>query len=131
MVRPGHDWDLDLRNLELSYIRIDHQTCLLFGQIAIVIGGLFTLNVEDKAYGITRRDLGPPLAQYPDTLTMGTVDEDGSLRLTFGRGWTIDVPPDPHYEAWQVGPGKNLVVCPPDGGTLSVWTDAASDEPGP
>ena len=133
MVRPGHDWDLDLRDREMSSIRIDHRTWLQFGETAIVIGCPFTLKVEGKTYVLDEReDLGPLLAQYPDTLTTGTVDEDATLRLIFGRGWTIDVPPDPQYEAWQIkGPGKNLVVCPPDGGTLAIWTDdAASDEAG-
>lgn len=131
MVRPCHGWDLDLRDLEMSFIRIDHRTWLQFGEVAIVIGCPFTLKVGDKTHVLDEReDLGPLLAQYPDTLTSGTVDEDATLRLVFGRGWTIDVPPDAHYEAWEIqGPGKNLVVCPPDGRTLAIWTDdAACDE---
>ena len=125
VVWPGQDWNLGLGDREMSFIRIDHQTWLQFGEIAIVIGCPFTLKVGDISLLLNEReDLGPLLAQYPDTLTAATADEDGTLRLTFGRGWTIDVSPDPRYEAWQItGPGKNLVVCPPDGGTLSIWTD--------
>jgi len=126
-VRPGQDWNLDLRGLELSYFRIDHRTCLQFGNIAIEIGCplTLTLTVKGETYVLDEPEgLGPLLAQYPDTLTRGTVDEDGTLRLIFDRGWTVDVPPNPHYEAWQIaGPGNALVVCGPDGGTLSVWTD--------
>jgi hypothetical protein len=129
-VRPHHDWDLDLRDREMSFVRIDHRTSLQFGDIAIVIEWPFTMRVDGESYELDEpRELGPLLAQYPDILMTGTVDEDGTLRLIFGRGWTIDVPPDPHYEAWQIeGPGKNLVVCPPDGGTLAIWIDDASDE---
>jgi len=133
MVRPRHGWDLDLRDREMSYIRIDHQTWLLFDQTAIVIGCPFTMKVEGETYVLDeQKDLGPLLDQYPDTLTTGTVDEDATLHLIFGRGWTIEVPPDPRYEAWQIkGPGKNLVVCPPDGGKLAIWTDdSASDVAG-
>jgi hypothetical protein len=131
MVRPGQDWTLDLRNQEMSFIRIDHQTWLQFGETAVVIGCPFILNVEGTTYELyERKDLGPLLAQYPDTLTTGTVYEDGTLNLVFGRDWAIDVPPDPHYEAWQIqGPGKNLVVCPPDGKALALWSDdGASDD---
>lgn len=128
MVHPGRDWYLDLRNLELSYFRIDRQICLQFGETVVQIGCPFTLEVEGVTYVLDEpEDLGPLLAQYPDTLATGTVDEDGTLRLTFGRGWTVDIPPNPHYEAWQIsGPGKNLVVCPPGGGTLAVWSDTAT-----
>ena len=126
-VRPRHDWHLDLRDREMSFIRIDHQTWLHFGDTVVVIGCPFTLKVDGRTVVLDEpRDLGPLLAQYPDTLTTATVDEDATLRLSFSRGWTIDVPPDPHYGAWQIqGPGRNLAVCPPDGGTLSVWTDDA------
>jgi hypothetical protein len=127
VVRPGLDWNLDLRDLELSYFRIDHQTCLHFEDTVIQVGCPFTLTVEGKTHVLDEpEDLGPLLAQYPDTLITGTVDQDGSLHLGFRRGWTIDVLPNPHYEAWQIyGPGKRVVVCPPDGGTLSVWSDDA------
>ncbi|MGA2836632.1 MAG: DUF6188 family protein [Acidimicrobiales bacterium] len=125
MVHPGRDWDLDLHDVELSYFRIDHQTCLQFGDTVIQIGSPLTLRVEGETYTLDEaKDLGPLLRQYPDTLATGTVDEDGTLRLAFRRGWTVDVPPDAHYEAWQIaGPGNALVVCPPGGGSLAVWAN--------
>jgi Family of unknown function (DUF6188) len=128
VVHPGRDWNLVLQGLELLYFRIDHQTCLHFGDTVIQIGCPLTLKVDGDIFVIDEAEgLGPLLAQYPDTLAAGTVDEDGTLRLSFARGWTVNVPPNPHYEAWQIaGPGKGLVVCPPGGGTLSVWIDTES-----
>ncbi|HUS22465.1 MAG TPA: DUF6188 family protein, partial [Aeromicrobium sp.] len=68
---------------------------------------------------------GAILMLYPDSLTGATVETDGTLELAFASGATITVPPNPHYEAWQVnGPNGYLVVCVPGTtGELSVWTD--------
>jgi hypothetical protein len=125
IVHPGRDWDLDLRDLELSYFRIDRRAGLQFGDILIQIGCPLTLTlmVDGETYTLDEpQELGPLLGQYPDTLAKASVDQDGTLRLVFRRGWIVDVPPKTHYEAWQIaGPGNAPVVCPPDGDTLAVW----------
>ena len=70
-----------------------------------------------------RAGLGPLLAVYPDVLGTAAVDSDGTLRLLFASGSSLVVPPDDHYEAWQIeGPGTRLVVCTPGGTELAVWT---------
>ena len=61
---------------------------------------------------------------------MASTGSDGTLHLTFGSGATITVPPDPHYEAWEIsGPGTALITCLPStaclsgtGGKLAVFT---------
>jgi hypothetical protein len=112
---------------DVDYIAINHQTRLQVGKVEIVIESLFTLRAEGSEYALDpaeRGGLGPLLALYPDELTMASTGSDGTLHLTFGRGATVTVPPDPHYEAWQIfGPGTALIVCMPGTeGQLAVWT---------
>lgn len=113
-----------LSGVDLSFIRIDHQTRLQFEDVEVVIESPFTLT----AGGVTasmdeREDLGPLLALYPDTLVSMSVGSDCRLRVSFVSGASIEVPADPQYEAWQVvGPGAALVVCQPGGEGLSCWT---------
>jgi hypothetical protein len=110
----------------VSFIRIDHQTRLQLGEAEIVIESPFTLRSAGSEYVLDpgeRGGLGPLLALWPDELTMVRAGADGTLHLAFGSGATVIVPPDPHYEAWQVvGPGTALTVCLPGAeGELAVW----------
>jgi Family of unknown function (DUF6188) len=102
---------------DVDFIRINHQTRLQVGKVEIVIESPFTLRAEGSEYVLDpgeRGGLGPLLALWPDELTMASTGSDGTLHLTFGKGATIAVPPDPHYEAWQiVGPETALIVCTP------------------
>ena len=121
------DGSLDLPLGDVSFIRIDHQARLRVGQAEIVIESPFKLRAEGTEYALDpgeRGGLGPFVALWPDRLTTASVGSDGTLFLTFGKGATLTVPPDPHYEAWQVaGPGTALIVCMPGTkGQLAVWT---------
>lgn len=121
------DGSLDLTLGEVNFIRIDHQARLQVGEVEIVIESPFKLRAEGTEYALDpgeRGGLGPFLALWPDELTMVSVGSDGTLHLTFGKGATLTVPPDPHYEAWQIaGPGTALIVCMPGTeGQLAVWT---------
>jgi len=120
------DGSLDLTLGEVNFIRIDHQARLQVGEVEIVIESPFKLRAEGTEYGLDpgeRGGLGPLLALWPDELTMASVGSDGTLCLTFGTGASLTVPPDPHYEAWQIaGPGTALIVCVPGTeGQLAVW----------
>lgn len=70
-----------------------------------------------------RQRLGSLLALYPCTLNSAAIEADGTLRLGFDNNATLTVPPDAHYEVWQInGPGTALIVCMPgDRGTLAIW----------
>jgi hypothetical protein len=121
------DGSLDPTLGDVNFIRIDHQARLQVGEVEIVIESLFILRAEGTEYALDlgeRGGLGPFLALWPDELTMASVGSDGTLHLTFGKGATLTVPPDPHYEAWQIaGPGTALIVCMPGTeGQLAVWT---------
>ncbi len=110
----------------LTYIRVDHQTRLQFGDAEVVIETPFTLTaagVEHRLDPEARSGLGPLLAVYPNDLVAATARPDCSLVLDFVSGARIVIDQHPSYEAWSiVGPGSRLVVCPPAGaGTLSVW----------
>jgi hypothetical protein len=112
--------------LDMTFIRVDHQTRLHFGDFEIAIESPFRLKTPDgNEYSLDpgeRASLGPVLDLYPDVLVNATVDADASLRLVFGTGATLDVPADLEFEAWQVnGPDGFLVVCMPGGSGLVVW----------
>lgn len=132
-VRPGKQSkptelpSLGLDGRDLTFVRIDHEVRLQFGDAEIVIGTPFELAADGEVLTLDperRGALGPLLALYPDTLTSAIIDPDLTLRLTFATGAAISVAQHPDYESWQVGgPGSRLVVCPPAGdGTLAVWS---------
>jgi hypothetical protein len=60
---------------------------------------------------------------HPSTLESLSLDDDGTLHLSFDNAASIAVPPHLVYEAWQIsGPSTALVVCTPgNSGTLAVW----------
>lgn len=123
---PAQFPDLDLDGTDLTFIRIDYQTHLQFGDTQIVVETPFKITVDgaERALDPERRSgLGPLLALYPARLASAAIESDLTLRLLFEGGATVAVPPHPEYEAWHVvGPGSRLIVCPPAGsGMLAVW----------
>jgi hypothetical protein len=126
MIRVRDGWTLKLAPCDLTYLRVDHQARLQFGESEVVIGSRFVLQageVESFLDAEQRSALAPFLSLYPNTLTHASVDSQATLRLTFGSGATVTIPSDPQYEAWQVnGPGNSLVVCVPgNSGQLAIW----------
>jgi hypothetical protein len=87
----------------LSWIRVDHQSRLQFGQAELVIENAFTLRVAGAVHQLDpdeRSALGPLLALYPDTMALLAMSPDGTLRGTFASGSSLTIPPHPYYEAW-------------------------------
>jgi len=117
---------LGLDGVDLRYIQIDFQTRLQFGDSRIVIGTPFSVRTEREHHMLDPErpaELAPLLALYPSTLTSAVVESDLTLVLIFQSRASLEVPPDPSYEAWQViGPASRLIVCPPGGGSLVVWS---------
>jgi hypothetical protein len=119
-------WDLEFPEKDLSFIRIDHQTRLQFGPTEVVIESPFTLRTPTQEAELDpgeRGDLGLLLELYPTTLLSASIDAGATLDMSLADGYSVSVPADPHYEAWQVnGPGTFLVVClPGSSGRVSIW----------
>jgi hypothetical protein len=90
----------------LTWIRIDFQTRLQFGEAELVIETPFRLSRANAEHSLDPKDragLGPLLALYPDTLGRMTMTAEGTLSALFVSGATLTVPPDPRYEAWNLG----------------------------
>ena len=124
--RPGDERMLRIPKVDLTFVRIDHQTRLQFEDPEVVIESPFMLRVGVVTHSLDpgdRSNLGPILALYPDTLEEATVDDSARLTLRFASGASITCDQDERYEAWQVnGPGNYLVVCTPGSdGELAVW----------
>lgn len=126
IVLAGSTWQGEIAG-ELTFIRIDHQTRLQFGEVEVVIETPFVLTLAGTDHLLDPADrdgLGRLLGIYPDSLTSGQVEPDGTLVLHFAGGASVSVRPDPSYEAWSVvGPGSALNVCVPGAsGELAIWS---------
>jgi len=87
---------------DLSWIRVDHQTSLQFGDAELVIECPFALRTGDTVIQLDPNDregLGPLLALYPDSLVHLMMAPDGTLEAAFSSGAALTVPPDPRFEA--------------------------------
>jgi Family of unknown function (DUF6188) len=125
-VLAGSDWQMDIEDPDLSFVRIDHQTRLQFGDVEVMIESPFVLTIAGADHLLDPGDrwgLGPLLGLYPDSLTASRVDPDGTLLLNFAGGASVAVPQDVNYEAWSViGRDNALVVCMPGtAGELAIW----------
>ena len=68
-LRPDEIALPEVTGVDLSFIRIDHQTRLQFEDVEVVIESPFTLTSRGATASLADRgDLGPLLALYPDTL---------------------------------------------------------------
>lgn len=117
---------LAIEHAELTYIRIDHQARLQFGEVEVVIECPFVLTVDGAIHRLdpeARSDLGPLLALYPTSLSTAYVSERATLHLDFDSGATIVVPQDAQYEAWQICDDRGwLLVClPGTSGDMAEW----------
>jgi Family of unknown function (DUF6188) len=111
---------------DLTFVRVDHQTRLQFGEFEVVIESPFRVRARDggehKLDPGVRASLGPVLDLFPDELITAEVDHQATLRLRLASGASLEVPADDRFEAWQVnGPDGFLVVCTPGGDKLAVW----------
>jgi hypothetical protein len=113
--RRGDDGvDFELVERDLSWVRIDYQTRLQFGEAEVVIEGPFHLRIDGVDHFLDpadRRGLGPVLTLYPGRVDSLHMQLDGTLIATFEGGSVLTVPPDDRYEAWNVGG----FWCPPGG----------------
>jgi hypothetical protein len=108
----------------LSFIRIDHQSRLQFGETEVVISSRFAV-VRDG--GVHRLDpqqsvgLGPLVSLFPGTVQWMWTSPEGSLTVVFRNGDVVSVDPDPSVRAWSVG----SVYC------LPTRSSEGGDDPAP
>jgi len=54
-------------------------------------------------------------------ITSAQILQDGTLVLEMGDA-LLSVPPDPHYESWNVaGPDGLRLVCSPSAAYIAIW----------
>jgi hypothetical protein len=83
-----------------------------------------TINPSEASSGLG--ELAVALRWQPARRCLLTAD--GVLTLELESGLTINVPPHPDYEAWQVlCPGYRIIATP--GGELAVWDQAYGSTP--
>jgi hypothetical protein len=126
VTRSVENRPLPIADPDLTYIRIDHQSRLRFGEVEIVIKCPFVLTVDDAVYHLDpeeRIDLGPLLALYPDSLAAAYVSKGAALHLDFDSGATVVVPQHAQYEAWEAydDHGWLLLCTPGTDGDIAEW----------
>jgi hypothetical protein len=120
--RVGDEWRLPCEGLRVSQVRIDYafglelladdderagdelwririNTTFLYSWAG---GAATAIDPEGPAH-----ETAPALSVRHQTLTRGRVRVDGRLRLEFGNGGVIEVPPDDRYEAWEAAGGSD------------------------
>jgi Family of unknown function (DUF6188) len=103
---PDGGKEFVLEEPTLSYIRIDEQPRLQFGETEVVIGIHFTLEVDGNLHHLdpNRSDeLGPLVGLYPSTMRWLWTSAEGELTAVFEGGATLRVTPDSMTKAWSVG----------------------------
>jgi hypothetical protein len=106
----------------MTFVCVDHQTRLQFGDFEIAFESPFRVTAPDGSeYSLdpgVRASLGPVLDLYPDALVTATAMPRRRLRLRFASGATLDVPADFDFEAWQVNGPDGFLVCATGGPDL-------------
>jgi hypothetical protein len=103
---PDGGREFILTERRLTFIRIDMQVRLQFGEAELGIEQPFTLTTNDGTFRLDpqyRGELGPLLNLYPDEIARVLMRSDGTLTATFASGSHLTVKPHPKYEAWSLG----------------------------
>jgi hypothetical protein len=90
----------------LSFIRIDDQSRLQFGDTEVVIGIPFTLEIGGDVLHLDphrSEALGPLVGLFPGTMRWLWTTVDGELTAVFESGAKVVVNPDSMSKAWSVG----------------------------
>lgn len=120
--------DLGLQGRILQSVLVDYTLRMqLSDEYFIAIESPFKVDSSGKTFSLSPEedadDAFQPIRQLVgQTVEEASADEAGTLRVSFSDGTRFEVPPDDHYESWNVsGPGGALVVCMPRG-ELAIWS---------
>jgi hypothetical protein len=109
----------------LRTIKIDFRLELIVkseeSALSVIIETIFSVNTDGHEH-VCRPDdaasLAPVLKLINDKVDYIRISPHGELSINFNAGESINVNPDPSYEAWQLNSANLLIVCPPEGGTV-------------
>jgi hypothetical protein len=111
---PDGGSEFVLEQPEVSFIRVDDQSKLQFGETELVIGAPFRLTIDGVLHHLDPRRwkaLGPLLGLYPSSIRWVWTSAAGVLTAVFDSGAALTVSPDPTIRAWSLG----NVYCLPAG----------------
>jgi Family of unknown function (DUF6188) len=100
----GQEFVLD--EPSLSFIRIDRQSRLQFGDTEVVISSRFAVVRDGNVHRLDPQQsvgLGPLVSLFPATVRWMWTSPEGSLSVVFQNGAVVSVDPDPSVRAWSVG----------------------------
>jgi hypothetical protein len=137
-VVAGKDWHREVANEELTWVRIDHQTRLQFGDVEVVIESPFVVTLDSIDYPLDPEDRGG-LEPRDTALHAHHSGRSGCLLLP---GYEpIPIPPEGVLEspgAWMTLPNSTLAPRPstpqdanrPSDPTQHHAANASPDSPG-
>jgi hypothetical protein len=109
---PDGGREFVLEEPSLTFVRIDDQSHLQFGQTEVVIGSPFEVEIGGLAYHLDPRNtshLGPFVSLFPGSVRWLWTSAGGRLTAVFRSGARLIVTPDALIKAWSVG----SVYCMP------------------
>jgi Family of unknown function (DUF6188) len=107
----------------LGLVKIDFRLTLVVSDrsetIEICIETPFTITDSGADFACVPENpvsLGPILSLVNSQVDFIEATTSGELSVRFATGATINVAPDPSFEAWQLATSTELlIVCPPEG----------------
>jgi hypothetical protein len=112
VIETAEGWSIPLDGLVAE--RLDGEWLVLSGDSARIGFGPKQLPAAEEAAAARR------------TIETAVARRDGTLSVQFTDGETIETPPDPNVEAWEIRSSAFRVFALPGGGEPAIW-DATSE----
>jgi len=123
------DVDLRLSGKVVSRCCVDNAFILEIlekeAMTSIRIGGLMDMELAGDRLTLSGErpaEAGRACILMGKTIEHAVGRSDGSLEIAFTDGSRLDVPVDPHYEAWEASADDGFMVVSLPGGRLAVWS---------
>jgi hypothetical protein len=134
--REDGDVEIQLSDAEVSSVTLTVQLAVVIADkdrdyLTVTLSTPFNVRERDNRewHTVDPEEGGPALGRLVVALrnkaaTRCHISADGTLALEFGGDVTLSVPPDAHYEAWDVDHKGFKIVAGP-GGALAIWDRTA------